>query len=276
MEVQISAKDVAALRNETGAGMMDCKKALAEANGDMEVAKDILRKKGQKLADKRADRDAKEGVIIALTSKDATKGIVINLSCETDFVAKNDNYIAFAQEIAAKALAHFPASLDDLLNLEYAQGITISEKIAEQVGVIGEKLQLSRYERTESPMVYAYIHQGYRLGVLVALNKAGNFEAAAKDVAMQVASMSPIAVSQQSVPQSVIEKELEIAKELARNEGKPENMLDKIAQGRLSKFFKDSTLLAQDFVKGDGTVADYLKSLDKDLTVSDFKRIALG
>jgi elongation factor Ts len=275
-EVQISASDVKKLRDQTGAGMMDCKKALEESNGDFEAAIEYLRKKGQKLSLKRADREAKEGVVYALVNEDATKGVVLRLSCETDFVAKNEDFIQLTSRFAEIALGLFPATLEDLLNAPY-DGITIGEKVTEQVGVIAEKIELSDYSRLEAPLVVSYIHMGYRAGVLVGLNKAGNFVDAGKDVAMQVAAMKPIAVNRDSVDPSVIEKEIEIGKDIARQEGKPEEMLEKIATGKLNKFFKESTLLAQDFVKDSSkSVEQYLKDQDAELTVTDFKHIRLG
>jgi len=277
MDVKISAKDVAALRKETGAGMMDCKKALVESGGDIDAAKDILRKKGQKLADKRAERDANEGVVIAQTNNDQTKGIVINLSCETDFVAKNEDFINLAKQVAAIALDKFPASLEDLLATDFGGGLSVGDKVTEQIGVIGEKVEVKKYENLESDMVVPYIHAGYRRGVLIGLNKVGDFAEAGKNVAMQVAAMSPIAVDKADVDTSVVEKEIEIGKELARNEGKPEAMLDKIAMGRLNKFYKENTLLQQEYVKGNKeTVANYLKSVDNDLTVKAFRHVGLG
>ncbi len=277
MEVKISAKDVAALRRETGAGMMDCKKALVEANGDMEAAKDYLRKKGQKLSDKRADREANEGVVIAQTSADNKKGIVINLSCETDFVAKNAEFIALAQQFADAALNNFPATKDDLLGLSF-EGTTIGEKITEQIGVIGEKLELKAYETLEAPMVVSYIHAGYRRGVLVGLTQEGDFTEVGKGVAMQVAAMSPVAVDKDDVDASVIEKEMEIARDIARNEGKPEELIDRIAQGKLGKFYKENTLMNQEYVRGENkeTVGAFLKGINKELAVSAFRHVTLG
>lgn len=276
-EIVISATDVKNLRDQTGAGMMDCKKALTEAGGDLEKAIEYLRKNGQKLSVKRADRDAKEGVVIALTSDDKTKGIIIRLSCETDFVAKTDGFVNLAKSIADIAIKETPASLDDLLNAKMGS-ITIGEKIAEQVGVIGEKVELASYESLSAAMVAPYIHMGYRAGVLVGLNKASDaiFEAG-RDTAMQVAAMKPLAVNKEGVDSSIVEKEIEIGKEQARAEGKPEEMLERIALGKLNKFYQENTLLAQSFVKDSKmSVADYLKSIDKDLTVTDFKHVALG
>ena len=276
-ELQVSASDVKKLRDQTGAGMMDCKKALAESNGDFEAAIEYLRKRGQKLSLKRADRDAKEGVVYALVSDDHKRGIVIRLSCETDFVAKNDDFVALARSFAELALNHFPADTEALLAVPY-ENVTIGEKISEQVGVIGEKIELAEYARLESDMVVSYIHMGYRAGVIVALNKHNaSFVDPGKDVAMQIAAMKPVAVDKNDVDPSVIEKEIEIGKEIARQEGKPEEMLEKIAMGKLNKFYKESTLLNQSFVKDGGkTVAQYLQDQDKDLTVVAFKHVQLG
>jgi elongation factor Ts len=276
-EVNISAADVKNLREQTGAGMMDCKKALNEANGDFEKAIEILRLQGQKLSVKRADRDAKEGVVIALVNDSNTKGIVIRLSCETDFVAKNDNFVDFTKTIANIALNNFPADTAALLALPFDGSLSVGDKVTEQLGVIGEKIEVAEYEKIEAPMVAAYIHMGNRAGVLVGLNKAGDFITPGKDVAMQVAAMKPIAVDDKGVSSEIIEKEIEIGKELARQEGKPEEMLEKIAQGKLAKFYKENTLLPQAFVKDSKlTVADYLKSFDKELTVTEFKHVKLG
>ncbi len=273
----ISATDVKNLREMTGAGMMDCKAALTEANGDFEKAIEVLRLKGQKLSLKRADREAKEGVVYALVSPDATRGVVIRLSSETDFVAKNDDFISLAKEFAQIALDTFPADLEHLLQQPY-QNITIGDKVTEQVGVIGEKIELADYQRLEAPLVVSYIHMGYKAGVLLGLNKTGDqFKDAGKDVAMQVAAMKPVALDKDGVDPSIIEKEIEIGKELARQEGKSEDMLEKIAMGKLNRFFKDNTLLAQAFVKDNSlSVEGYLKGIDKDLTVTGFKHVRLG
>jgi elongation factor Ts len=274
--MSISAADVKKLRDTTGAGMMDCKKALTEANGDFDKAIEILRKKGQKLSAKRADRDAKEGVVMAVVSDDHSKGVLVKLSCETDFVAKNEDFINFATAIANIAIQDLP-SKEDLLNSKL-DDITVQEKITEQIGVIGEKIELADYATLEAAMVVPYIHMGYKAGVIVGLNKASDsFEDAGKDVAMQVAAMRPTAVSQEGVPQEIIDKELEIGREIALKEGKPEQIVDKIAQGKLNKYFKENTLLPQSFVKDSNmTVESYLKSVDPDLTVVDFKHIELG
>lgn len=280
--MSISAKDVKELRDITGAGMMDCKKALSESGGDIEGAIEILRKRGQKLSAKRAEREANEGVVIALTSHNRNNGVVIKLSCETDFVAKGEGFIALANTIAEIALKNLPSTLEDLLALDFDATIKIGDKITEQVGVIGEKIEVKEYQKIETAagegQVVPYIHMGYRAGVIVALNQEGpDLIDYGKDVAMQIAAMKPIAVNSDNVPQEVIDKEIEIGKELARNEGKPEAMLDKIAKGRLNKFFKETTLLNQSFVKDSKhSVDSYLKSKDPKLTVSDFKHISLS
>lgn len=273
----ISATDVKNLREMTGAGMMDCKAALTEANGDFDKAIEILRLKGQKLSLKRADRDAKEGVVLAMVSPDAKRGVVIRLSSETDFVSKNENFINLAKEFAQIALDSFPADLEALLKQPY-QNITIGEKVSEQVGVIGEKIELADYQHIEAPQVVSYIHMGNKAGVILGLNNADvKFRDAGRDVAMQVAAMKPVALDKDGVDASIIEKEIEIGKELARQEGKPEDMLEKIALGKLNRFFKDNTLLAQSFVKDNSlSVEAYLKSMDKDLTVTAFKHVKLG
>ena len=271
---EISAADVKKLRDQTGAGMMDCKKALGEAGGDFEKAIEVLRKKGQKLSLKRAEREAKEGVVYALVSDDNKKGVVVKLSCETDFVAKNQDFIDLTKEIAEIALTTFPETLDKLLE-QNINGITISEK---EVGKIGEKIELASFEKLEAPLVVPYIHMGYKAGVIVGLNKSSDsFEEAGKDVAMQVAAMKPVAVDKDGVDSTIIEKEIEIGKEQARLEGKPEAMLEKIAMGKLNKFFKEQTLLNQSFVKDNSmTVDQYLKKMDGDLTVEAFRHVALG
>lgn len=275
---KISAADVKKLRDVTGAGMMDCKKALNEADGDMEKAIEILRKKGQKLSAKRADREAKEGVVIAKVTDDRKKGVIVKLSCETDFVAKNEAFVELTESFAEKALNHFPKDKNALLELPYENGISIGEKVTEQVGVIGEKLELASYERIEADQVAPYIHTGNKAAVLVGLNKDSEaaYEAG-RDVAMQVAAMRPVALDKDQVDPSVIDKEIEIGKEQARAEGKPEAILDKIAKGKLNKFFKDSTLMNQQYVKDSSkSVKDYLGSVEKGLTVTDFKHVELG
>jgi elongation factor Ts len=278
MSTIISAADVKKLRDMTGAGMMDCKGALGEAEGDFEKAIEILRKKGEKLSLKRADRDATEGVVLALINDERNRGIVIKISSETDFVAKNENFIAMTRKIAETILAHFPATKEEALALPFDDELTIGQKITEQVGVIGEKIELADYSHIEAPMVAPYIHMGNKAGVLIGLSKSHNdYFDAGRDVAMQVAAMNPVALDKDFVDPSVIEKEIEIGKEIARNEGKAEEMLEKIALGKLNKFYKENTLLNQDFVKDNKqTVAGYLKGFDKELTVTDFKHVKLG
>ena len=277
MEVQISAKDVKKLRDMTGAGMMDCKKALKEAEGDIDKAIEHLRKKGQKLSDKRADRDAKEGVVYALVSDDNAKGVIVRLSSETDFVAKNEDFINLAKSFAETALTNMPADLDALLALDY-EGITLGEKVIEQVGVIGEKIEIKSYEKLEAAQVVPYIHMGFKAGVLVGLNNAdGAYLEAGKNVAMQVAAMKPVALDKDGVDSSIVEKEIEIGKEQARQLGKPEEMLERIALGKLNKFYKENTLLNQQYVKDSKqSITDYLKSQNPELTVTAFKHVTLG
>ena len=273
----ISASDVKRLRDITGAGMMDCKQALTESGGDFDGAIEFLRKKGQKMATKRADREANEGVVIAEVSDDKTKGVIVKLSCETDFVAKGEEFVGFAKRAAELALAHFPASLDDLLKVDM-DGLSLGDRVTELVGKINEKIELAAYEKMEAPMICPYIHMGNKAAVLVGLNKANDdFYDAGRDVAMQVAAMKPVALDKDGVDQATIEKEIEIGKEQARQEGKPEQILEKIAQGKLQKFFKDNTLLNQQFVKDNKqSVRDYLHTFDKDLTVTAFEHVTLG
>jgi len=276
--VAISAKDVKKLRDMTGAGMMDCKKALSAAGGDLQKAIEELRKRGQKIASKRADRTATEGVVIAKVNDDMTRGIVFKLTSETDFVAKNDDFVAIAQQMADKILAAFPADIDGAQALDYGEGMTIGEKALERTGVIGEKIEVTEYAALEAPLVVDYNHMGNRAGVLVAFTKASDaFVQPGRDVAMQVAAMKPVAVDKDGVDASVVEKEIEIGKEVARNEGKPEAMLEKIAMGKLNKFYKENTLLSQSFVKNSKqNVSQYLQEQDKDLTVTAFKHVKLG
>jgi len=275
--VQISASDVNKLRQQTGAGMMDCKKALVEANGDFEAAIDYLRKKGAKVAASRQDRDSNEGVVIAKTTADGKRGIVVEVNCETDFVAKNADFIAFAESVADAAISSAPASLEDLKALTI-NGSKIADLLIDQTGKIGEKIDVSKYEVITAEKVVPYIHGNYRLGVLVGLNaEAAGADEAGKDVAMQIAAMNPVAIDKDGVDARTIERELEIAKEQIRAEGKPENMVEKIAQGKLNKFYKDSTLLNQEFVKDSSkTVSQFLDSVAKGLTVTAFKRVQLG
>lgn len=276
-EVIISATLVKELRDQTGVGMIDCKKALTEANGDFEKAIELLRLRGQKMSEKRADRDAKEGVVIALVNDTNTKGIVVRLSCETDFVSKNDDFVKLTTDIAEIALKQFPASAEELLKAKMGES-TIGEIITEQIARIGEKIELTEYEMMEAPLVAPYIHMGNKAGVIVGLNLPdSNYMNAGRDIAMQVAAMKPVALDKDGVSQDLINKEIEIGKELARGEGKPEEMLEKIAIGKLNKFFKDNTLLNQIFVKdGKISVADYLKSINPQLTAIGFKHVSLG
>jgi len=279
--VQISASDVNKLRQQTGAGMMDCKKALTETNGDFEAAIDFLRKKGAKVAASRQDRESNEGVVIARSSADGKFGVIIELNCETDFVAKNAEFVAFGNQIANAAVESKPASIEELYDISIDVDSTmakIGELIIDKTGKIGEKIGVSKYTTVEGEKVIAYIHGNFRLGVLVGLsaNVAGADEAG-KDVAMQIAAMNPVAIDKDGVDSSVIERELEIAKDVIRAEGKPEEMVEKIAAGKLNKFYKDSTLLNQEFVKDSSkNVAQFLASVDKGLTVTAFKRVALG
>jgi elongation factor Ts len=276
--MSITAADVNKLRQMTGSGMMDCKKALTETNGDFEAAVDLLRKRGAKVSAARADRDAKEGAVIAKTSSDKKLGVIIQLTCETDFVAKNEDFVAFANQIADLAIANKAANVDSLKALTI-EGLPLSEKLLEQVGKIGEKIDVINYVIMEGENIVPYIHGANRLGVLVSLNNIGseaNF-VAGKDVAMQIAAMNPIALDKDGVDASIIEREIQIGKDQAIAEGKPEAMLDKIAQGKLAKFYKENTLLNQEFVKDSSkTISQMLDSVEKGLTVTAFKRVALG
>lgn len=272
----ITAADVNKLRQQTGAGMMDCKKALEESNGNFEKAVDFLRKKGAKVAANRADRDAKEGVVLAKINSDAKQGVLVSVNCETDFVAKNADFISFADTIAKIALDKAPASIDALKALPYDNNITVGDKFMEQVGKIGEKIDIGYFNAISAEKVVAYNHPGNRLAVVVGFNKPIDDEAA-KNVAMQTAAMAPVAVDKDDVDTTTLERELEIAREATRAEGKPEDMIEKIAQGKLNKFYKDSTLLNQEYIKDNKmTIRQYLQSLNKDLTVSGFKRFSLS
>lgn len=276
--ITISAQDINKLRQMTGAGMMDCRKALTEANGDFEAAIDWLRKQGQKVAAKRSDREAKEGVVIAKTTADNKTGIVVCVSCETDFVSKNADFVAFAQSIADAAIANNVKSLDELLNTK-TENATVAELVNDKLASIGEKIGVTKFERVDADYVASYIHGAYRIGVLVGLNKQQ--AEAGKDIAMQIAALNPVAVDAASVPADVIAREKDIALEQLKIDpkmaGKPAEMLSKIAEGKLNAFFKEQTLLAQAYVKdGSKTVGDYLKSVDADLKVTAFKRVALG
>ena len=272
----ITAADVAKLRRVTLAGMMDCKKALEEADGNFDKAIEIIRKKGQAVANKRADKEASEGVILSKVTANGKLGVMIVLNCETDFVAKNENFLGLANRILDLALVKNPADLQALKSLP-VDGVTAADKVTEFVGIIGEKLELSLFEKIEAPHVQAYIHPGNRLATLVGFTKAGLDVQVYKDVAMQVAAMNPVAVDKADVPQAVIAQEIEIGKEQARRDGKPEEMLEKIAQGKLGKFYKESTLLNQEFVKDNKlTIGQYLKSVNRELTVTAFKRFTLN
>lgn len=272
----INAADVAKLRRVTLAGMMDCKKALEEAEGNFDKAIEIIRKKGQAVANKRADKEATEGVVLAKASANGKVGVMLVLNSETDFVAKNAEFIAMANKIIDLALAKTPKNLDELKALPL-EGGKVGDKVVEYVGIIGEKLELSYYEKIEAEHVQAYIHPGNRLSTLVGFTKAGMDVQVYKDVAMQVAAMNPVALDKESVPEKIIAQEIEIGKEQARRDGKPEEMLEKIGQGKLAKFFKESTLLNQDFVKDNKmTIKQYLQSINKELTVTDFKRFTLN
>ncbi|MGB0198931.1 MAG: translation elongation factor Ts [Flavobacteriaceae bacterium] len=272
---KISAADVNKLRKSTGAGMMDCKKALVESNGDFDAAIEILRKKGQKVAANRADRDSSEGAVIARVNADATAGVIVSVNCETDFVAKNDSYLSLANKLADLALGF--DTLEAFLAADFEGGITVAEKLTEQTGVIGEKIEIGGFERLEGAFIGSYIHAGNKIATLTSLsaNVDGAAEAA-KNVAMQAAAMNPIALNEDGVDAATVEKEIEIAKDQLRQEGKPEAMLDNIAKGKLKRFFKDNTLVNQAYIKeAKQSVADYVKSVNGELSVTGFKRVAL-
>ena len=274
----ITAAEINKLRQSTGAGMMDCRKALTETNGDFEAAIDWLRKQGQKVAAKRMDRDAKEGVIIAKTSADKKIGFIVCISAETDFVSKNADFVAFAQSIADAAVTNDVKSAEELAGVT-VNGSKVADLINDKLAAIGEKIGISRFERIEAPYVAAYIHGAYRLGVLVGLTSAA--EEAGKDVAMQIAAMNPLAVDPASVPAETVAREkaivIDTMKQDPKMAGKNDDMLGKIAEGKLNAFFKEQTLLAQPFVKDNGkTVAEYLKTVSPELKVTEFKRVALG
>ena len=274
--VAISAADVNKLRQMTGAGMMDCKKALTEANGNFEEAIDYLRKKGQKVAANRADREAKEGYIAARTNAEATKGFLVALSCETDFVAINKDFIAFAESLLDAAMKNNAASVE-AINALPMDGVTIGDKVLDMVGKIGEKIEITRYEMVEAPKVVIYIHPGNKVVALVGLSSATAATEVGKDVAMQIAAMHPVAIDKDDVDSKTLEREIEIGKEQARAEGKPENMIEKIALGKLNKFYQESTLLNQSFIKEDKkTIRQYLEEKEKGLTVKVFKRVQIG
>jgi len=271
---KISAADVNKLRKATGAGMMDCKKALVEAEGDFDTAVEVLRKKGQKVAANRADRDSSEGAVIARVNDDATVGVIVSVNCETDFVAKNESYVTLANQLADVALAH--DSIDSFLAADF-NGMSVADKLTEQTGVIGEKIEIGGFERLEGAFVGSYIHAGNKIATLTSLSAGVDGAAeAAKNVAMQAAAMNPIALNEEGVDAATVEKEIEIAKDQLRQEGKPEAMLDNIAKGKLKRFFKDNTLVNQAYIKdGKQSVSDYVKSVDAELYVTGFKRVAL-
>jgi len=276
--ITITAADINKLRQMTGAGMMDCRKALTESNGDFDAAIDYLRKKGQKVAALRNDREAKEGVVLAKTTADSKTGIALCLSCETDFVSKNADFVAFAQQIMDAAVANNVKSIDEL-NAANINGTKIADMVSDKLASIGEKIGVSKFARVDANYVASYIHGANRMGVLVGLNKSA--ADAGKDLAMQIAAMNPVAIDQDSVPAEVVAREKAIVTDLIRNDpkmaGKTDEMIDKIAAGKLNNCFKESTLLAQAFVKDGGlSVGDYLKSVDPALKVTEFKRIALG
>jgi elongation factor Ts len=274
----ITAADINKLRQATGAGMMDCRKALTETNGDFEGAIDWLRKQGQKVAAKRSDREAKEGVIIAQTTADNKTGFVVCISCETDFVSKNADFVAFAQSIADAAVANNVKTAEEL-NEVTVNGAKVSDLINDKLASIGEKIGIAKFERVDAPFVASYIHGAYRMGVLVALT-AANAELG-KDLAMQIAAMNPVAVDPESVPAETVEREraiiIDTMKADPKMAGKPEDMIAKIAEGKIGAFFKEQTLLAQAFVKdGSKSVGEYIKSVDGAIKVTEFKRVALG
>ena len=273
--MKITASEVNKLRQATGAEMMDCKNALVEAEGNFDLAVENLRKKGQKVAAKRADRDSAEGAVLAKVNADNTAAVIVSVNCETDFVAKNDSYLALANSILDVALNQ--TSLEGLLAADFG-GMTVAEKLIEQTGVIGEKIEIGGFERIEDAFVGSHIHAGNRIATIVGLSAPVEGAAeAAKNVAMQAAAMNPLALNEDGVDASVIEKEIEIAKDQLRAEGKPEAMLDNIAKGKIKRFFKDNTLVNQDYIKDSKqSVAQYVKSVDADLTVTNFRRLALG
>ena len=273
----ITAQEVNKLRQMTGAGMMDCKKALTEADGDFDKAVEILRKKGQKISASRSDRETSEGVVFIKSGDDQKEAVLVSLNCETDFVAKNDDFLQAGEEILTAAFEQRPASVDELKQLKVGN-LTVEEKLSELVGKIGEKIEIGAYEVLTGELVVSYIHANKKLGVLVALaNTNGQGEEAGKDVAMQIAAMNPAALDEERVDQATIDRELRIGREQAEAEGKPENMLDKIAQGRLKKFFKDNTLVNQAFVKDNSmTVSQYLDSVNKGMKVTEFKRVSVS
>lgn len=273
----ISASDVNKLRQHTGAGMMDCKKALEEAKGDFDEAVTYLRKQGAKVSSKRADKEANEGRVEVVTNNDNTAGVILAANCETDFVAKNEDFSSFVKQAANAALEQKPKAIDDLLQVT-VDGTTLNSLLEDQMAKIGEKITISTYDLKESEYVVGYNHFGNQIGVLVAFNKSGDhIEQPAQDIAMQIAAMGAMAVTREGIPQEAVDQELEVAKDQIRQEGKPEHLVDKIAEGKLNKFYKENTLLEQEFVKDSNkTVKDFLAEVDSELEVKDLKRIAIG
>jgi len=272
---KITAAEVNKLRQQTGAGMMDCKKALTQAEGDFDKAIEIIREKGMAIAKKRSDREASEGIVFSKATEDGKKGFIISLNCETDFVAKNDDFKNLGEKILDLALEKQPKDLDELKKLEL-EGMSVDDQIVEQTAVIGEKLQLSYYDCLEAPKVLSYIHMDNKLATLVGLNEADVDDQVGKNIAMQIAAMQPVAIDKDGVPEDIQEKELEIGRKQAQAEGKPENIIDKIAQGKLGKFMKENTLLNQEYIKDSKkTVQQYLQEQKDSLTVTDFKRYSL-
>ncbi len=275
--MKITAQQVNELRKRTGAGMMDCKKALVETEGDMEKAIDVLRKKGQKVAAKRADRDAADGVVLAKVSSNMKYAAVVMINCETDFVAKNSDFISFTQSILDVAIENKAKNIDELNALDL-NGRTVDQHIIDQTGVIGEKIQLGRFEMIESESTYSYIHPGNRIATIAGFNKCGeNFAEAGKNVVMQIAAMDPVSLSKDDVSDDIIKREIEIGMDQARQAGKPEAMLEKIAMGKLNKFYKENTLLNQSYIKDTKVnISQYLNDVESGLTVTGFKRLALA
>lgn len=272
---QITTADITKLRKVTGAGLMDCKNALTEAEGNIDKAVEIIRKRGQAIAMKRSDRETTEGCVVARTSSDKRFVVMTALSCETDFVAKNEGFVKVAEAIADAALKHRPKNIDELKQITI-DGVTINDMIMEKVAAIGERMDIACYEYIEAEYVYSYIHFGSKIGSIVGFNKVTTDEHVGKEIVMQITAQNPVALDKDDVPQEIIEKELEIGKDQARKEGKPEEMVEKIAQGKLNKFYKESTLLNQEYI-GDSkmTVRQYLESVDKELKIVTFKRFSL-
>ena len=274
---KITASEVNKLRKQTGAGMMDCKNALVEANGDFELAIDVLRKKGQKVASKRSDRSASEGVVLSGVSEDKKFGAIVSVNCETDFVAKNEDFVAFTNDVLSIALAYKVKTKEDLEILSI-DGVSIKDKLLEKTGVIGEKIEIGFYDFLNSDYVAFYIHHGNKLASLVSLNISNDeYFQLGRDLCMQVAAMNPMGLSDKDISKEILERELDIAKESARKEGKPEQMIEKIAMGRLGKFFKENTLLKQAFIKdGKKSIEQHVKEINSDLNILGFKRFGLG